>query len=92
MSDHQQKIEDMMQELILARGNAAVQLKKIHSQLESGEILSEGVHEAVNKSLASVFQLQNDIFSVIPSKYGKPSTLNELRDIADDIERTSHLL
>ncbi|MDH6348958.1 MULTISPECIES: AAA family ATPase [Brevibacillus] len=92
MSDHQQKIEDMMQELILARGNAAVQVKKIHSQLESGEILSEGVHEAVNKSLASVFQLQNDIFSVIPSKYGKPSTLNELRDIADDIERTSHLL
>ncbi|ELK43644.1 hypothetical protein D478_01432 [Brevibacillus agri BAB-2500] len=92
MSDQRHKWEHLMERFILARDSATVQLKEMLSRLESGEMLSEEAYESTKQSLVSVLQLQNDACSAIPSTYGKPSTMDELKEIVDDMERTSLLL
>lgn len=92
VSDQRHKWEHLMERFILARDSATVQLKEMLSRLESGEMLSEEAYESTKQSLVSVLQLQNDACSAIPSTYGKPSTMDELKEIVDDMERTSLLL
>ncbi|WP_432776817.1 ATP-binding protein [Brevibacillus gelatini] len=92
MSDQRHKWEHLMERFILARDSASYQLKEMLSRLESGEMLSEEAYESIKNSLISVLQIQNETFNAIPSTYDRPSSVDELKEIVDDLERSSLLL
>lgn len=91
MSDYENNIEHLIEQLMLARNDAGVRLKETYSLLQSNTMLEAKEKEEISVLLSSVLQLQNDIFAVITPEYIKPATMSELFQITEAIQRNSQL-